>query len=56
MSLKDKMLTPKPNPSILTQYEIEFLLLKLKNVDFKGGEVEVLYNIIYKLQQQHSQK
>ena len=33
--------------------EVEFLIAKLSYIDFKGREVEILYGILIKLQQQH---
>ena len=33
--------------------EVEFLIAKLSDVDFKGREVEILYGILIKLQQQY---
>jgi hypothetical protein len=42
---------------ILIQQEIEYLLELIKNSTFKGEQLETLYNIVYKLQQQYlSQK
>ena len=37
----------------LTQKELEFLLFMIKEVTFKGENVEELYNVIVKLQNQH---
>ena len=33
--------------------EIEFLISKLSDTDFKGREVEILYSILVKLQEQY---
>ena len=33
--------------------EIEFLIAKLSDTDFKGREVEILYGILIKLQEQY---
>ena len=33
--------------------EIEFLINKLSDTDFKGREVEILYSILIKLQEQY---
>ena len=33
--------------------EIEFLIAKLSDTDFKGREVEILYGILVKLQEQY---
>ena len=42
---------------ILIQQEIEYLLELVKNSMFKGEQLETVYNIVYKLQQQYlSQK
>jgi hypothetical protein len=42
---------------ILIQQEIEYLLELIKNSMFKGEQLETVYNIVYKLQQQYlSQK
>ena len=34
-----------------TKGEIEFLMSKLSDMDFKGREVELLYNVLLKLQE-----
>ena len=42
---------------ILIQQEIEYLLELIKNSMFRGEQLETIYNIVYKLQQQYvSQK
>ena len=33
--------------------EIEFLIAKLSDTDFKGREVEILYSILIKLQEKY---
>ena len=33
--------------------EIEFLIAKLSDTDFKGREVEILYSILVKLQEKY---
>ena len=33
--------------------EIEFLMAKLSDADFKGREVEILYSILIKLQEKY---
>ena len=38
---------------ILIQQEIEYLLELIKNSMFKGEQLETVYNIVYKLQQQY---
>jgi hypothetical protein len=40
----------------LTAQEIEQLLLLIKNSVFKGEQVEVIYNLVFKLQQQYIDK
>tara|TARA_R110000782_G_scaffold186051_1_gene276094 strand:+ start:551 stop:742 length:192 start_codon:yes stop_codon:yes gene_type:complete len=40
--------------SNLTQQELEFLLVLIKQTTFKGESVELLYNIVHKIQQQHT--
>ena len=42
----------KQADSNLTQKELEFLLVLIKEVNFKGEYVELLYNIVNKIQQQ----
>ena len=42
----------KQADSNLTQKELEFLLMLIKEVTFKGEHVELLYNIVTKVQQQ----
>lgn len=37
----------------LNKSELEYLLLLIKDSTFKGAELEQLYNLVYKLQQQH---
>ena len=37
----------------LKKEEIEFLIAKLSETDFKGREVEILYNIVLKLQERY---
>ena len=36
-----------------TKEEIEFLIAKLSDTDFKGREVEILYSILIKLQEKY---
>jgi len=40
----------------LSKQEIEFLLLLIKDANFKGEHVELLYSLVYKLQQQYQAK
>ena len=42
----------KQADSNLTQKELEFLLMLIKEVTFKGEHVELLYDIVTKVQQQ----
>lgn len=42
----------KQADSNLTQKELEFLLVLIKEVTFKGEHVELLYDIVTKVQQQ----
>lgn len=37
----------------LTKQELEFLLVLIKEVTFKGENVELLYTIVNKIQQQY---
>lgn len=41
--------------SNLSIQELEFLLVVIKQISFKGEDVEMLYNIVSKIQQQHIQ-
>jgi hypothetical protein len=38
----------------LSKQEIEFLLALIKNSNFSGSVIELLYNTTYKLQEQHT--
>jgi len=40
----------------LSKQEIEFLLTLIKNSNFSGSVIEILYNTTYKLQEQHKTK
>jgi hypothetical protein len=57
MSILNKLKTKSPSPSagefFLTQPEIEFLLALIKNSVFKGEQLEELYTVVYKLQNQY---
>ncbi len=57
MSILNKLKTNSPSPSAgefsLTQPEIEFLLALIKNSVFKGEQLEELYTVVYKLQNQY---
>jgi hypothetical protein len=56
MSLIDKLGKKAPsNPGefYLTQPEIELLLALIKNGTFRGEQLETLYTVVYKLQNQY---
>jgi hypothetical protein len=54
MSILDKLKkTAITKNDSLSKEEIEFLLILIKNSHFKGENLESLYNIVYKLQQQY---
>jgi hypothetical protein len=54
MSLLDKVKINKAqNESSLNKEELELILTLIKNSSFKGKDVEILYNLVYKLQQQY---
>lgn len=44
------------NNEDLSLLELEFLLSTLKNVDLKGYQVELFYNLIVKIQNQYIKK
>ena len=64
MGLIDKIktqnkLTEVNNPPLfskdnLSKVEVAFILTTLKNTTFKGNNVELLYNLIIKLQNQYT--
>lgn len=39
----------------LTKEEIEFILVLIKNSNFKGDMIEVVYNLVIKLQNRYKQ-
>jgi len=45
-----------PKAYDLLPQEIQMLLLLIKESTFKGEQVEVVYNLVYKLQQQYIEK
>ena len=56
MSLIDKLGKKAPSAKgefSLTQPEIELLLSLIKNSTFKGEQLEMLYTVVYKLQNQY---
>ena len=59
MSILDKIISNKNNevidPNKLNKQELELLLIVLKNATIKGEQVEAFYNLIIKLQNQHTQ-
>lgn len=62
MSLINKMQgNTHPNPnvpvttqSIFTKEELEFMLITLREGTFKGGQLEMMYNTVIKLQQEYA--
>lgn len=51
---KEEVVPKKDDPSmVLTADEYEFLFDILRDADFKGSQVQDLYNIIMKLQKQY---
>jgi len=60
MGLLDKI-TPKPQPqevpsNQLSQQEIEVLLSMIKRTTFLGEDLEPLYNLVVKLQNQYTEQ
>jgi len=57
MGIRDRLTNSKKNnitqDSSLSKQELEFLLVLIKQVSFKGENVEILYNIVNKIQQQY---
>ena len=57
MSLINKLTTKAPSTKSgefsLELQEIELVLNLIKNSTFRGDQLEELYNIVYKLQQQY---
>jgi len=47
--------SPSQEKIDLTKEEIEFLLTLIKNSNFSGNMIEIIYNLVYKLQK-HYQK
>jgi len=48
-------LTTLTNKHDLTKEEIEFILVLIKNSTFKGDMIEVVYNLVIKLQTRYKQ-
>jgi len=59
MSILNKIISNKNNevidPNKLNKQELELLLIVIKNATIKGEQVEAFYNLIIKLQNQHTQ-
>jgi len=59
MNILDKIISNKNNvvidPNKLNKQELELLLIVIKNATIKGEQVEAFYNLIIKLQNQHTQ-
>tara|TARA_R110000772_G_scaffold65030_1_gene145205 strand:- start:24 stop:236 length:213 start_codon:yes stop_codon:yes gene_type:complete len=62
MGIIDKVRSKNETPKVknteeskLTQSEIEFVLVTLRECDFKGKQVVSLYNTVLKLQQQYKE-
>jgi|TARA_R110000744_G_scaffold45687_2_gene101243 hypothetical protein len=56
MGLRDSFTKQKQENtqhSSLSKQELEFLLALIKQVTFKGEDVELLYNVVSKIQQQY---
>lgn len=62
MGIVDKIRNQNETPKVenteeskLTQSEIEFVLVTLRECNFKGNQVVSLYNTVLKLQQQYKE-
>ena len=62
MGIIDKVRSKNETPKVknteeskLTQSEIEFVLVTLRECNFKGNQVVSLYNTVLKLQQQYKE-
>ena len=56
MGLLNKITSPTPPPppiDNLAPVEIEFILNLIKNSEFKGENLEIVYNTVIKLQNQY---
>ena len=56
MSLINKITgshNPQPHPDALTKQDIEVLLMLIKQSSFQGESLELLYNLVLKLQNQY---
>ena len=56
MGLKDRisLQKPKQESNKLTKKELEVLLNMVKNSTFKGTDIEPIYNLVIKLQDQYT--
>mgnify|MGYP000087271793 FL=1 len=56
MGLKDRisLQKPKQESNKLTKKELEVLLNMVKNSTFKGADIEPIYNLVIKLQDQYT--
>ena len=62
MGLRDSIgqkISKAKNPSLyskdnLTSEEIALILNLIKNSSFKGGDIEIIYNLVIKLQNQYT--
>jgi hypothetical protein len=55
-SMNTKSVPQKGADFFLEKQEIELVLLIIKDATFKGEQLENLYNVVYKLQQQYLQQ
>lgn len=53
MALLDKIKPQKASPDNLEKQEIEFILNTIKNSTFKGEDLDMLYKVVVKLQNQY---
>lgn len=53
MGLLDKIKQQQKVPNSLDAIEIEFILSLIKNSEFKGENLEIVYNTVIKLQDQY---
>jgi hypothetical protein len=53
MGLLDKVKQQQKVPNSLDAIEIEFILSLIKNSEFKGENLEIVYNTVIKLQDQY---
>ena len=54
--IKPKPIVPEVNLNQLSIQEIEVLLSMIKRSNFLGGDIEHLYNLIVKLQNQYTEQ